>query len=306
MPSPLDDLPVHQTAAPLPEPATSDTHFNDGYYFAFYAPGFHVFAGLRLHPNTNVMDGYGGAVAHGTQRNLRVSRALRPSTYPFKVGPLQLEILEPMRRQRVALQANESGVSFDVTFTAVAPPFDETPHRQYRHGRLHNHVLRYTQVARAHGTLTIDDATHAIDGWHAARDHSWGIRSTMGPHIPARGIGPGSDPDRRALPALGAVRDERPQRLLPHARGRTREHARLRGPDRLQGRRLARARARGARPDLRRRPPQPRHASPSPTRPTRPTPTPSKWPASPPTRRASATRAGGRTAASRASTAAST
>ena len=65
MPSPLDDLPVHQTAAPLPEPATSDTHFNDGYYFAFYAPGFHVFAGLRLHPNTNVMDGYGGAVAHG-------------------------------------------------------------------------------------------------------------------------------------------------------------------------------------------------------------------------------------------------
>jgi hypothetical protein len=199
MPSPLDDLPVHQTVAPLPEPATSDTHFNDGYYFAFYAPGFHVFAGLRLHPNTNVMDGYGGAVAHGTQRNLRVSRALRPSTYPFKIGPLQLEILEPMRRQRVALQANESGVSFDVTFTAVAPPFDETPHRQYRHGRLHNHVLRYTQVARAHGTLTIDDATHPVDGWHAARDHSWGIRSTMGPHIPARGIGPGSDPDRRAL-----------------------------------------------------------------------------------------------------------
>ena len=147
MPSPLDDLPVHQTVAPLPEPATSDTHFNDGYYFAFYAPGFHVFAGLRLHPNTNVMDGYGGAVAHGTQRNLRVSRALRPETYPFKIGPLQLEILEPMRRQRVALQANESGVSFDVTFTAVAPPFDETPHRQYRHGRLHNHVVRYTQVA---------------------------------------------------------------------------------------------------------------------------------------------------------------
>ena len=43
MPSPLDDLPVHQAAAPLPEPATSDTHFNDGYYFAFYAPGVHAF-----------------------------------------------------------------------------------------------------------------------------------------------------------------------------------------------------------------------------------------------------------------------
>ena len=87
MPSPLDDLPVHQTAAPLPEPATSDTHFNDGYYFAFYAPGVHVFAGLRLHPNTNVMDGYGGAVAHGVQRNVRVSRALRPDTLPVHGRP---------------------------------------------------------------------------------------------------------------------------------------------------------------------------------------------------------------------------
>ena len=37
--SPLDDLPVHQAAAPLPEPSTSDSHFNDGYCFAFYRPG---------------------------------------------------------------------------------------------------------------------------------------------------------------------------------------------------------------------------------------------------------------------------
>jgi hypothetical protein len=199
MPSPLDDLPVHQTTAPLPEPATSDTHFNDGYYFAFYAPGVHAFAGLRLHPNTNVMDGYGGAVAGGVQRNVRVSRALRPQTYPFGVGPLRVEILEPMVRQRVTLAENESGVSFDVTFTATAPPFDETPHIQYRHGRLHNHVLRYTQVCRAQGSLTIDGTTRPVDGWHAARDHSWGIRSTMGPYIPAKGIGPGTDPDRRAF-----------------------------------------------------------------------------------------------------------
>src|SRR4051794_7062348 len=126
--SPLDDLPVHQTAAPLPEPATSDTHFNDGYYFAFYRPGLHVFAGLRVHPNTNVMDGYGGAVAEGIQRNVRVSRALRPRPYPFAVGPLAVEVLEPMRRQRVSLAPNAGGVSFDVTFVAGAPPFDETPH----------------------------------------------------------------------------------------------------------------------------------------------------------------------------------
>ena len=90
----------------------------------------------------------------------------------------------------------------------------------------------------------------------------------MGPHIPAKGIGPGSDPDRRALPPLGAVRDRRPQRLLPHPRGRAGEHARLRGPDRLQGRHLARARARGARADLRRAASRAARSR-SPTRPAR-------------------------------------
>ena len=197
--SALDDLPVHQTTAPVPEPATSDPHFNDGYYFAAYAPGAHLFAGVRSHPNTNVLDGYGGAVRDGEQRGVRASRALRPEPFPLAVGPLEVTVLEPMRRQRVTLAENPSGVAFDLELTAVAPPFAEAVHLQYRHGRVHNHVLRYTQVCRAQGHATIDGRRHAVDAWHAARDHSWGLRATMGPHVPARGIGPGSDADRRAL-----------------------------------------------------------------------------------------------------------
>ncbi len=196
--SPLDDLPVHQAAAALPEPSTSDSHFNDGYYFAAFAPGVHVFAGLRLHPNTNVMDGYGGAVLDGLQRNVRVSRPLRPEPFPLTVGPLEVEVLEPMRRQRVTLGPNDSGVAFTLEFTAVGPPFTEATHLQYRHGRLHNHVLRYTQVCRAQGSATIDGCELAVERWHAARDHSWGLRSTMGPHVPVGGVR-GGDSDRRAL-----------------------------------------------------------------------------------------------------------
>ena len=35
----LDDYPWHQTAAPMPLPATSDSHFNDGYYWGFFSHG---------------------------------------------------------------------------------------------------------------------------------------------------------------------------------------------------------------------------------------------------------------------------
>ena len=41
--NPFDDFPFHQALSPIDVPATSDTHFNDGYYFAFYRPGLHVF-----------------------------------------------------------------------------------------------------------------------------------------------------------------------------------------------------------------------------------------------------------------------
>jgi hypothetical protein len=198
-----DDLPFHQTAEPLGQPHTSDTHFNDGYYFSFYKPGIHVFMGLRLSPNTNVMDGYAGVVVHsrGEQRNQRLSRALRPHFDVLELGPLSVEILEPMRRQRIALTNSDIGLNFDVTIVATGDPHVEHGHRQYRYGKLLNDLIRYTQTGRASGLMRIDDDQILVDGWHACRDHSWGLRSTMGPYIPIKGI-PGTDdaePDRRAI-----------------------------------------------------------------------------------------------------------
>src|SRR5207249_3772745 len=144
--------------------------------------------------------GYAGVVHRGEQRTLRVSRALRPATNELEIGPFRLEILEPMRRQRLTLAENETAIDFDVTLEAVSPPFLEAVHVQYRYGRLINHVNRYVGVNRATGSATIDGEPIAIDRWYSARDHSWGIRSTMGPFVPLGGIpGEESDRDPRAL-----------------------------------------------------------------------------------------------------------
>ena len=195
-----DDLPFHQTVASLGTPATSDSHFNDGYYFAFYEPGRHVFCGLRVHPNNNVLDGYAGVVTGGSQRSQRFSRALLPDHDQMVVGPLSVEIVEPMERQRIVLGSTDIGLSFDVEVTAAGPPFVETDHQQHRFGRVINDLVRYTQVGRAEGTYELDGVDHVVAGMHAARDHSWGIRSTMGPYVPIGGT-PGTDrlPDRRAI-----------------------------------------------------------------------------------------------------------
>ena len=197
--NPFDDYPFHQAIAPVDVPATSDPHYNDGYWFSFYREGTYAFCGLRLHPNSNVIDGYGGALHRGTQRNVRFSRALRPRANELAAGPFRLEIVEPLREQRLVLGPNPSGVSFDVRVHASAPMTLEQPHVQHRHGVLLNHVLRYSGPTRVEGTLLVDGEEVAVDRWYGARDHSWGIRSTMGPHLPVRGVEPDGARDPRAI-----------------------------------------------------------------------------------------------------------
>ena len=97
----IDDLPFHQVPTPFDVAGTSDVHFNDGYWFATYAPGdWYLAVGLRLHPNTNVMDGFASLARGGEQRGMRCSRVLRPRHTELEVGPLRMEVLRPMERLR--------------------------------------------------------------------------------------------------------------------------------------------------------------------------------------------------------------
>ena len=191
----FDDYLFHQAIAPLDVPATSDPHSTTGTGSRSTARG-RTPHGLRLHPNSNVMDGYGGVLHGGVQRNVRFSRARcgcgRTSPRGRAVPP---EIVEPMRVQRIVLDSNPSGVAFDVHVHASAPMTLEEPHVQHRHGVLLNHVLRYSGPTRAEGALVVDGEEHAVDGWYGARDHSWGsIDDGAAPAGPRRRAGGGRNP----------------------------------------------------------------------------------------------------------------
>ncbi|QEC48732.1 hypothetical protein FSW04_14905 [Baekduia soli] len=196
----VDDLPFHQHPTPFNMLATSDPHFNDGYFFAFYAADWYVLAGLRLHPNTNTIDGFAGLTHDGEQRCVRASRTLRPRYSELAAGPIRLDVEQLMERHRLVLEENDAGFAFDVTFAVQAPPFVEERYQTVKHGRIIGDTLRYTQVCRATGTVRCDGRDLEVDGWHAMRDHSWGIRASMGPPTRFGGIEePGVQRDRRAL-----------------------------------------------------------------------------------------------------------
>ena len=112
--SPFDDYPFHQAPTPFATAATSDAHYNDGYFCAFYARDWYFFTGLRLHPNVNVIDGWASVTHDNRQTVVRASRALHPQYNELKVGPVRYEIVEPMKRLRLIASANPTGLELSL------------------------------------------------------------------------------------------------------------------------------------------------------------------------------------------------
>jgi hypothetical protein len=196
----FDDFPFHQHPMPFTTSATTDARFNDGYFLAFYGPRLVLLHCHPLHPNVNVIDG-GASVAHAErQRAVRASRALRPRFDEIDVGPIRLDIVDPMRRVRLRVEDDAARFGFDVEIETVSRPIVEDRYQHAKHGVVVNDTIRYTTVCRATGTAHVDGERLSIDRWHAMRDHSWGMRASMG--VPVRVSGTDrseADADRRAL-----------------------------------------------------------------------------------------------------------
>ncbi|MEX2245940.1 MAG: hypothetical protein WEC75_04570 [Dehalococcoidia bacterium] len=197
--TPLDDYLVHQIPEPVERVFTSDRNFYDRYYFGANTLDGSVvmIVAFGLYPNMGVMDAFAAVVVDNTTEHiLRASRELGHDRMDTKVGPIGVQVLEPLRTMRVYAEPNEHNLSFDLTFEGVTFPFEE-PHFFRRGGpRAVMDYTRMTQNGRWSGKLTAGDRTFDVapDSWWGAKDHSWGIRPLGGdpPAAPPRdGQAPG-------------------------------------------------------------------------------------------------------------------
>jgi hypothetical protein len=196
--TPADDFLIHQAPETIDTVATSDRNFYDRYYFGINTIDGDVvmIVAFGLYPNVGVMDAFATVVVENkTQYILRASRALDGDRMNTKVGPIGVEIVEPLRRTRVYAEPNEHGLSFDMTFDGLTFPFQE-PHFHRRAGsRTVMDYTRMTQNGRWTGTLTAGDRTFDVrpENWWGGKDHSWGIRPLGGepPAAPPPGAASG-------------------------------------------------------------------------------------------------------------------
>jgi len=174
-----DEYPIHQTPDPIAFSGT-DRNFYDRYFFNGYTTDGEVFFGaaLGVYPHLNIIDAAFSVRIGDRQYNLHASRHLEMERMDTQVGPIRVEVTEPLQKLRVVVEDNEHGISADLTITGRHFPIEE-PRTVRRNGpRIVQDVTRMTQLGRWSGWLraggheiTLDETTTP-----GTRDRSWGIR----------------------------------------------------------------------------------------------------------------------------------
>ena len=99
-----DDYPIHQTPEPIAVSGT-DRNFYDRYFFSAQAPdgGAVVGVAMGIYPHLNIIDCAVSVLAGGQQHSLFASRILHGERMDLRVGPVTLEVLEPLHKLRLSL-----------------------------------------------------------------------------------------------------------------------------------------------------------------------------------------------------------
>lgn len=112
-----DDYPIHQTPEPI---AFAGTHqnFYDRYWFNGYSSDGGIFlgVGMGVYPYRRIIDGSFCVTLDGIQHNIHASRAFNLDRMDTFVGPLTIEVIEPLKVLKVTIAENEYDIHGELLF----------------------------------------------------------------------------------------------------------------------------------------------------------------------------------------------
>ena len=176
-----DDFPIHQTPEPIAYSGT-DRNFYDRYFFNGYAPhgagdqNLFFSVAFGVYPHLNIADAAFCVVQDGVQTSLHASRWLLMERMDLQVGPISIEIVEPLQQLKVTVDSPEHGLKAELHFTGRAFPIEEPRFIRRNGPRTFMDYTRLTQNGRYTGWIERDGQRWSVDGFVGTRDRSWGIR----------------------------------------------------------------------------------------------------------------------------------
>lgn len=178
--SKFDDYPIHQTAEPVFHTASSDRFHYDRYWYNAHAldGSFYFGVGLCRYPNLGILDGSLSLAIDGHQYAFHGSCRAPHEPTDLSIGPMELQILEPMGRHRLVIADNETGISCDLTFTPRTACIEEGRQTLRNERHVVMDATRLDQFGRWSGWIRYDGRELQVDETttFGLKDRSWGIR----------------------------------------------------------------------------------------------------------------------------------
>jgi hypothetical protein len=182
--SKMDDYPIHQTSEPLAHPASSDRHVYDRYWFNGYQDDGAFYFGISagLYPNLAIMDCGLSLVIDGEQHAFHASRRAPSEPTDLSIGPWKLDIQEPMRRLKVTIDDNETGIAGELQWIPRTANIEEG-HQLQRRRVARMEATRFNQFGHWEGEIRYDGKSLKIDPArvYGTKDRSWGVRPVGDP-----------------------------------------------------------------------------------------------------------------------------
>jgi hypothetical protein len=177
----LDDFPIHQTPEPIAHPATADRNVYDRFWFNGFSDDGEVYFGIAmgLYPHRGILDCAFSVLRKGKlQHSFFASRRAPRERTDMSVGPFRIIIEEPMRRTRVVLDDNDSGLTCDLVFSARTAAIQEGRQTLWSGARRTMDTTRFDLFGRWSGTIGTPDGPIAVssDRYFGIKDRSWGVR----------------------------------------------------------------------------------------------------------------------------------
>ena len=192
----LDDYPIHQTTEPVAHPATSDRNVYDRTWFNGYSPdgAWYFGIGMAVYPHRGILDcAFSVVEKDKMQHCFYGSRRAPAERTDMSVGPFRIEVIEPMRRTRVILEENESGITCDLTFSARTASIEEAHQTLWSGTRKWMDATRFDQFGRWSGWIKHPEGEIKVDEsvCHGTKDRSWGVRTVGEPESGGAPVRPG-------------------------------------------------------------------------------------------------------------------
>ena len=190
--SPFDDYPIHQTPLPVIHPVSGDPNHYDRYWFNGYDVDGEWYFGVAMgvYPNRGVIDAAFSVLRDGTQRSVFASGRAPIDRRETRIGPVSIEILEPLRENRVVVRAEHLGITAELLWRPRTIAIEEPRQTMVSEARTTLDSTRFTQWGTWEGRVDVDGAPFEVraDRTRGTKDRSWGIRpvAEQVPSAPSR------------------------------------------------------------------------------------------------------------------------